>query len=293
MINALNRNYNRIISLPVKYINLPKDRVIAGELPRSIQTEIKASGAKLLFILFKGQLKEIPVDVDALTHKKSGHQVAVATQSLVGSMSRLLNSEVELLKVKPDSIYFNFGKAYQKVVPVKANLQVNFSPQFSYTEKVQITPAFVSITGDSSLVNKIDSITTEKLVLNKLNKNISQSVDLVLPEELNARVALSVNKVQLSLSIDKYTESAIELPLSVINLPAGYQLKTFPDKVQVKYQVAMGSYEKIGVTDFSAIIDYAKIDRTKPKVRIELRTRNPQVKIIKVAPEKAEYIIRK
>ena len=293
LINALNRNYTRTVAIPVKYVNLPKDRVIAGELPRFIMADIKTSGAKLLFILLKKNLKEIVVDVDALTSKKRTNIVAANTQIMLGSMSKRLNSEVELLKVKPDSIYFNFGKSYQKIVPVRPDLHINFNPSYNFTDKIKITPAFVTITGDSLLITKIDSISTEKIVLNKLNKSISQVADLILPEEYSSRVAVSINKVTLNLSIDKYTESTLEVPINIINLPPSYQVKTFPDKVQVKYQVAMGIYEKVSAADFKMTIDYTKINPSKTKIKVEQGLCSDQIKIIKINPEKVEYIIRK
>ncbi len=293
IINALNHNYTRTIAIPVRYVNLPKDRVISGELPRYILADIKTSGAKLAFILLKKNLNEIVIDVEALTKKKKMNMVAINAQSMIGNMSKRLNSEVELLKIKPDSIYFNFGKSCQKIIPVKPDLHVNFNPLYNYTDKVKITPAFVTITGDSALISKIDSISTEKIVLNKLNKNISQVTDLVLPEELASRVAVSISKVTLNLSIDKYTESVIEVPVSVVNLPRGYQVKTFPDKVQVKYQVAMGLYEKIAAKDFKMTIDYSKLNQAKTKIKVEQGVCPDNIKIIKIYPEKVEYILRK
>ena len=50
IINALNRTYTKTIAVPIKYINLPKNKVLSTELPKVIQAEIKATGAKLLFI---------------------------------------------------------------------------------------------------------------------------------------------------------------------------------------------------------------------------------------------------
>ena len=292
-VNALNRNYTRVISIPVKFINLPKDKVLASELPRSIQAEIKTTGAKLLFILFKEKQQELIIDVVAQTKKKKGNLVAISTSTSLGSMSKLLNSEVELIKVKPDSIYFNYGKSYQKVVPVKPDLNVNFDPLFNYTDKVKIIPAFITVSGDSALLDMIDSISTEKIVLNKLNQNISQTALLSVPEEYASRIALSVDAVTLVVNVDKYTESTIEVPVQILNLPEKFQVKTFPDKVVVKYQVPMGEYEGIKASDFKLVVDYKSISPAKNKLSVEAVSFPPNIKITKIYPEKVEYIVRK
>ncbi|MFL5753997.1 MAG: YbbR-like domain-containing protein [Bacteroidia bacterium] len=293
VINALNRNYTRTISIPVKFINLPKNKVLASELPKSIQAEIKTTGAKLLFILFKERLREVVIDVGAQTRRKKGNLVAISTSLSVGSLSKLLNTEVELVKVKPDSIYFNYGKSYQKVVPVKPDLSVNFDPLFNYTDKVKITPSFITVSGDSALLGLIDSISTERIVLNKLNQNISQTALLVVPEEYASRVALSADAVTLNINVDKFTESSLEVPVQVLNLPKEYQVKTFPDKVTVKFQVSMGEYERIVSSDFKIVVNYKSISPLRNKLPVEAVSYPPGIKITKIYPEKVEYIVRK
>jgi YbbR domain-containing protein len=292
-INALNRNYTRTVSIPIKFVNFPKDKVLASELPKNIQAEIRTTGAKLLFILLKEKLGELIIDVGSQTRKKKGNFVAISTSASLGSMSKILNSEVELIKVKPDSIYFNYGKSYQKIVPVKPDINVNFDPLFNYTDKVKITPSFITVSGDSALLSEIDSVSTEKIVLNKLNQNISQSALLVIPEEYASRVALSSEAVTLTINVDKFTESTLEVPVQVLNLPKNFQVKTFPDKVTIRYQVPMGDYESIVATDFKLVVDYNSISPEKNKLPVEVITFPSNVKITKIYPEKVEYIVRK
>ncbi len=293
VINALNRNYNRFVYIPVKYINLPKSRVITGELPQQIQTEIKASGAKLLFIRFKQKQREITLDVDALTRKKTGKIVAISSQYLLGNISKFLNTEVELIKLRPDSIYFNFGKSFQKVLPVKADLYASEELGLHYSNTVKITPAFVTLSGDSTIISEIDTILTEKIMVQQQNKNSTLTVSLLLPEKVKSRASLSMDKAIVELNMDKYTEASVTIPIEVINLLAQHQLKLFPNKVEIKYQVTLGNFEKINVRDFTVIADYSKINPGKSKLNLELKRYPQEIKILKIIPEKAEYLIRK
>ena len=294
VINALNRTYTKTIAVPIKYINLPKNKVLSTELPKVIQAEIKATGAKLLFIDFNTQNNEIVIDAGPSIRKnKNAQTIAINTALNIGNLSNLFNTEIELIKVKPDSIYFSFGKSFQKIVPVKPTLLIDFDPLYNYADKVKITPSFVTIYGDSILIASIDSVNTEKIVLNNLNNTISQKAKINLPEEISQRVGLSVSEVQLDINVDKFTETQLEIPIETIGVPSNMQLKTFPDKTTITVTIGLNEFETLKSSQFKAIIDYKNIQPNKSKLPIEVKTSLDNVKITKVSPEKVEFLLKK
>ena len=103
LINALNRNYTKTIAIPVKFINLPKNKSLSSELPREIQADIKASGAKLFFIDFKKNEHEVVIDLNNfIKGQNQSKTLAINTALSIGNLSRLFNTEIELIKVKPE-----------------------------------------------------------------------------------------------------------------------------------------------------------------------------------------------
>ncbi|MDP2387891.1 MAG: hypothetical protein Q8M29_16075 [Bacteroidota bacterium] len=247
-----------------------------------------------MFIKLNLSKTEIEIDVSKFLNKKNSQRtVAINTALAAGSFSKILNTEVELIKVKPDSIYFSFGKSYQKVVPVKPTILINFDPFYNYTNKVKITPSFVTLFGDSTLLSSIDSINTEKIVLNDFNSNISQKAKLNIPEELTQRVGLSADEVLLEINVDKFTEKIIEVPLETVNVPANFQLKTFPDRITLKLQVPMSEFEKLNPSLFKVVVDYKGNQSSKNKLKVEIVKAPANVKITKISPEKVEYLLRK
>jgi YbbR domain-containing protein len=292
LINALNRNYKETIPIAIKYVNLPKNKLLATELPKFVQAEIKTTGAKLFFIKFNLAKTFVTIDpTPALAKMQKRQTVAINTAQYAGNFSALLNTEVELLKVKPDSIYFSFGRSYKKIVPVKPVLMINFDPFYNYHNKVNITPSSITLYGDSALLTGIDSVNTEKIVLNDFNASISQKAKILLPEEIESRVRLSAEEVLLEIDVDKYTETYVEVPVEAKNVPAGLQLKTFPDKVKLTVQVPMSEFEKIKPELFKATTDYKEGSRNKLKVSVQ--GTGPNIKVTKISPEKVEYIQRK
>lgn len=294
VINALNRTYTKTIAVPIKYINLPKNKVLSTELPKVIQVDVKATGAKLLFIDYNKNSNEIIIDAGPSIRKNKNKQiVAINTALSIGNLSKLFNTEIELMKVKPDSIYFSFGKSYQKIVPVKPTLLIDFDPLYNYADKVKITPSFVTLYGDSNLISSIDSVNTEKIVLNNLNNTISQKAKIDLPEEIVQRVGLSISEVQLDINVDKFTETQLEIPIETIGVPSNMQLKTFPDKITITVTIGLKEFETLKASQFKAIVDYKNIQNNKSKLPVEIKTTLDNVKITKVSPEKVEFLLKK
>ena len=294
IINALNRTYTKTIAVPVKFINLPKNKALSSELPKYIQAEIKASGAKLLFVDFKKNEKEIIIDLNSHFSKQiKSNNIAINTSLSIGNLSKLFNTEIELIKVKPDSIYFSFGKTYQKTVPIVADLQIDFDTLYNYGDKVKITPSSLTLYGDSLLLSTVDEVKTEKIVLNNLNKTISQKATIILPEELEERVRVSQKEVNLNINVDKFTELNLDVPLETIHVPRGYELKTFPDKINLHIKVGLLEYDSLQQDQFRVLVDYSDIAKYKNKLPVKIDEQPENVKIIKIIPQKVEYLIKK
>jgi hypothetical protein len=294
IVNALNRTYTKTIAVPLKFINLPKNKALSSELPKFIQADVKASGAKLLFIDFKKNENEIIIDFNNFSSKKiHSNNLAINTALSIGNLSKLFNTEVELIKVKPDSIYFSFGKAYQKIVPVISDLQIDFDTLYNYGDKVKISPSSITLYGDSLLLSSIDEVKTEKIILNNLNKTIKQKATIVLPEEFEERIGISQKEVNLDINVDKFTELNLDVPVETINVPKGFELKTFPDKIKLQIKVGLLEYDSLRPEQFRVIVNYADITKNKNKLPVKIDQQPENIKIIKIIPQKVEFLIKK
>jgi hypothetical protein len=293
LINVLNRNYTRIIKVNLEYTNIPEGINTSIPLPEKVQAEIKTSGTKLLFLLLKQKINKIRIDVEPLLKHKNKQVAFVQTLNAIGNLSQHLGTEVELIRIKPDTIFISFGKSYKRLIPVKANIELNYEKLFHLSEAVKITPGLIQISGDSALLESLDSLETEKIVLNQLNHNIEQEAIVIVPEKLNGRINLKNKSVKLLIQVDKYTEDEKEIPIKILNLPSGYHLRTFPDKIKIKYALPMGNFENIQDSDFVAEVNYLDVALHKEKLKVYVSTKKPFVKISAYSPEKIEYLLKK
>lgn len=294
LINALNRTYTRTLAIPVKFTHYPINKHINNRLPAYVMADVKASGAKLMMLLMKKSLDEITIDVGDVVHTRAkANKAAVSTLSVIGNLSRLLNTDVELIKVKPDSIHFVFGKTFSKKVYVKPRVQVNYESGDGIYSKIKTFPQFVVVSSDSVTLAKIDTLFTEKIVLNDLNKNVEQTASIELQDEINDLVALSTDKVLLKIDLDEYVQRTIQVPVEVKNAPAGMFVKTFPSSVQLTINAPFNLYDSLVPALFLVQSDFNSSEKNTGKLKVKASSTNTEVRVIKCVPEKVEYILRK
>jgi len=256
--------------------------------------DVKASGAKLVMLLMKKSLDEITVDVsDVIQVKNRPDKASVSTLSAIGNLSKLLNTDVELIKVKPDSIHFYFGRTFTKNVFVKPVVQVNYEKSEGIYRKIKTTPQFLVISSDSVTLSKIDTVYTEKIVLNDLNKNIEQQAKIELPEELDDLVVLSQDKVMLKINLDEYIQKKIQLPVEVSNVPPGMMIKTFPAFVDVTISAPYNLYDSLSASVFKASADFNAAEKSGGKLKVKISSAFGDIKVTATNPERVEYILRK
>jgi YbbR domain-containing protein len=289
---TLSKDYSLLLSFPVNYINMPKDRVVSNTLPATIDVEIRARGFSLLRYKFKSTREEINVDLrDARPLQDRNHSFLL-TNYRADKITAQFSSSIKVVRVSPDTIFLNFNKRQNKRVRVVPRITVECADEYQLAGPVRVDPPYVIISGAADVLERIDSIQTEAKVLRNVRRPMLLKVPLVAPTGMKY-VELPQKTVQAIINVAKYTEASIELPVEVINLPPGYSLKTFPDKIQMRYNVAFEDYEKINQAQFRVVVDYNKIEEGSNKLRVQVIKQPEAVRAVKLGTEKVEYIIRK
>ena len=294
LINALNRSYTRTIAIPVKFVNYPLGKRLVNKQPPYIMADIRTSGAKLLMLLVKKSIGEITIDVSKATNARQATQMAsISTVNSIGNLSKLLNVDVDLIKLKPDSIHFVFGKTVTKMVYVKPQVQVNYTiPQGIY-KKIKVSPAFIQISADSATLAKIDTLYTEKIVLNNLNQKVEQQTAIQLSEELEGMVALSSNSVNLQINLDEFAQKKMQIPVEVMHQPANCKLKTFPAFVEVTLALPFKQFDSLTEEMVKAQVDFRQTGSQTEKLSVTVSSTLIDSKVTEISPKKVEYVIRK
>jgi YbbR domain-containing protein len=289
---SLSKEYSITISFPVNYVNLPKDKVIANNLPATIDIEIKATGFSLLFYKIRQQRETILLDInDALPYKAKNHYY-LFSNSRIDKITAQFSNEIKILKINPDTIFLNYNKKITKKVPVIADINIDFESQYQLTDSIKIEPDFINISGAADVLEKINYVRTTPMNLKKVSSPLILKLGILKSSDLK-QIEFSSASVQAMVNVKKFTEASLELPIEVLNLPRGYSLKTFPDKITVKYNIAFDDYSTVNAIQFKAVVDYSKIEPGSNKLKVILEKYPSNVRSVKLSTDKVEYIIRK
>jgi hypothetical protein len=291
LLHSLSKEYIITIRVPVSYSHLPEQKMIAVDLPDSVDAEVIGSG----FTILAYQLAKsgAPLDLDARQTRALGNgDFAMATYSHSDRIEGAIGHGLKILRVMPDTIVLSFEGRAEKRIPVRPRVTVKCAPMFRLGDSIKTVPSYVVVSGAEALVKRINYIETEQKIYTGLNKAVNEPVNLVLPPDLQ-QLSISIPKVNLIVPVGQYTEKKFSIPVEPINVPPNVVLKTFPDKVDVIFQVPIENFSSITPDMFRIVADYSKIDPKGNTIAIEFARQPLNVLNLHAVPQRVEFLIRK
>ena len=291
LLHSLSKEYTITIRVPVSYSHLPEQKLIAVDLPDSVDAEVIGSGFTILAYQFAHTSG--PIDLDAREARSLGSgDFALATYSHSDRIEGAFGHGLQILRVLPDTIVLSFEGRAEKKIPVRPHVTVKCAPLFRLGDSIKTNPPFVIVSGAEALVKRISWIATEPKNYIGLNHPVDESVQLVLPADLK-QLTINPAKVNLIVPVGQYTEKKFSIPVEPINVPPNIVLKTFPDKVDVIFQVPIGDYGTITADMFRVVADYSKVDPKGNTMAVEFVRQPLNVQNLRTEPLRVEFLIRK
>ena len=121
-LNSLGKEIEAGIRYPVKYTNLPKEKVITEE---SCQTDLnlflKGPGYSILKLKISGNKAPVIIDISKVNYKRAPGGKAlnyfIVTSGLTKSLNVQMRSGCEITSIKPDTLFFTLDKVVAKSNP--------------------------------------------------------------------------------------------------------------------------------------------------------------------------------
>lgn len=293
LLNQLEDEYETDITLPIRYSEFPQDKILISELPDHFTLRVKAHGFKLLEYKISNKFLPYPINVNSLTLKMYSEsnyiRLYALTRLLRDDVERKLSSELEVLSIKPDTLYFDFADRIFKKVPVVSQLNPITATQFMVDGDIQLTPDSITISGANPIIDTINRVYTLKQDLVDLNAPFQDEIEL----QRIKSVDFSEDEIDVKIHVEKFTEGTQKIKLNVINVPDSLILRTFPNIITVNYFVTLTKYDKVLPQLFEAIVDYNKIDNQKNTLDVEIINQPEYIKSLRYNPKSVEYIIEK
>lgn len=292
-LNQLEKEYLTEISLPVRYTNFPDHKILVNDLPNYFELRVRAHGYKLLEYKISNKFLPFSINVNSLTlrmHSQSSYAKFFSlTRLLNKDIENQISSELEIVSISPDTLFFEFAEKIFKKVPVVSQLKPVPATQYIIRGSIQFEPDSVIISGANPIIDTINFVYTDRTDLNELNANFSDEIDL---EKIN-NVDFSTDEVDVKINIEKFTEGSQKIKLNIINTPDSLIIRTFPKEITVSYFVALSDYEKVLPQLFEAVVDYNETANQDNKLNISITNSPEYIQSVRYNPKSVEYIIER
>lgn len=293
-LNSLGKEIKSDVRYPVRYINLPKERVLTDGLPGRLDLNLKGPGYSILKLKLSGNRAPLVCDISTINYRRvpgsrSLHYY-ILTSGMIPSLEKQLRAECEITTIKPDTLFFSFDRIITKSVPVFPDIEVSTERQYFVKGSYLVEPDTIKISGPELMIDTISNIRTRYRKFSGLSEPVKKSLSLKIPKN----IFVSVKKVTLTIPVEQFTEAEIVVPVHIINKPDSIDIKIFPDKVTVKGMVAVSDYKKFQDIPFEVVLDLSKANlNSDEKIPVEFRNVPPFVNSMRLAPSMVDFLIEK
>jgi hypothetical protein len=258
----LTKVHTKSISYKINLVDIPDDKIISNQSVDSIKLTVSSFGLDFIKYYLSNQVINIS-SKDILDNSQS----YVITQSnSYSQIDNFITPKFELISINFDSLFFDYDRLRTKNVPVVLNSSINFSQGFDYFENFTLIPDSISVIGPELVLESINAVTTKELILDNLKSSINQ---ILLLDIQNTNLKYSNKFVKLLINVEKSTESILDIPVSIINIPKDIKLNYYPKMIKISFTVSLDNYQNYSSKDFKIICDFNQISldgKLTPKV---------------------------
>lgn len=280
--------------VPVTYTNLPKNKILANKLPDKLELTIKAHGFHILKHKISYLFSPLEFNIKEMTDNrmnisKRSNFVYPSRQFMAELSNQLSNeNEMEIIRIKPDTLFFKFDKMGQKWVKIKPLVTVDLEKQYQISGEITTSPDSVLANGPQSVLDTLEIVTTNLKRFNSVTYPVKESVSL---PKLN-EVFLDTSNVTVNIPVEEYTEEQLSIPVRLTGQPSDVVVKLFPEKVKLTFQVGLSRFHDINPEDFTLTVSYNDIKEDKQRLKVKVESFPSFLYDLKVTPDEIEYLIQ-
>lgn len=285
----MSKDYSSDIPFEINFVNPPSDQIITKAFDSVVYLKIDSRGFDLLTEIYLKKKKPLIIDLQnvQIYNTSSSYGSYILSASVLNQIRNQNEFPNSIRKILPDTLYLNLEKTMSKEVDVLLNIDIIPKQQHYVYGKILQSIQKITISGPPSLIDSVNSITTEYVKLVNVQSNQLLGLKLTNPYK-DTQVHLSTDSVQVQIPIEQFTESSLIIPIQIFE-KTDIRIKLFPETVTVKFLVALKDFDRITPDIFSAVIHYDEHSLNSQKIELE---RYPAfIKIIDFQPKSVEYLI--
>jgi hypothetical protein len=288
LISRLSQTYSHTVEFALDYSHLPEGMVMVEAPPEEIGVRIRANGFQLLGY----QVSPKKVALDLREARRGGKGYFISPQAYRDQIEGQLGQGVGLLQIPADTIFMNFQQLQSKTVPVQVEASLDFAQNYMLDGEIRIEPAQVHLLGPPDEIDSILRVHTEPLTLNSIKEDFTFELSLqeagILPH-----TEFSEDRIQVSGTVFRFSETVLQLPVEVVNLPEGMDIQTFPGSVGVLCKGRVAALKALSPSDFRLVADYNAPEAETGRLMLSLVESPAPVYEAQLLESSVEFIIRR
>ena len=287
LVSKLSEDYTKQSFFWVSYSNQPDSIRILPITLDQIPVRLKSNG--FTFLSYSINPKSIKLDLSDMNYRNNTYYIP--RNDFQGQIRDQLAGSMQLLEVGIDTLFIEYLAVIEKEVPVEIKGSYSAAQNHLIDGSVDVTPDKVTLVGpreEIDTIKRIRTVTSDHL---DLTTDFNFREDLILPENL-LHTTLSPGQVAIAGTVYKFSEKLIDIPVTVLNVPAGMEIKTFPEEVQVLCRAKLDRLKTLTADDFTVTADYNSIQKEQ-LLQVRIQEQPGDIPSTQLLDTHLEYILRR
>jgi len=286
LFTQFSKKYTQEVEIDIQYVNLPEDRILNEDSDQTLKLTLNGNGFRLINHMWSKP--RLQLDIANAIEKGNDYHFYVDKENQ--TMKDKLNFKGNILSVQKDTLKVKLDINLKKKIPIRILEEIAYAPGYGSDKGVVLLPDSIMINGPERIVDTIQYIDTENLKLEGLNTDY-KTVLAIKVDSLPSRVTITPKEVEASISVSKFTEGSQEVPITLMNMPEGKEIKIFPKEVKVVYRVGLDKYNEISVRNFKVIADYNKVAEDSSFLILELIDMPISIHDVRLQDKQVQFVI--
>lgn len=290
-LTALGRKYTDTIVIPVEFVSSKENKILVSDLPRNLIIEAHATGFELL--KHKAGIRIFPTVVNldkySVRQRKMKMFYDVDCSKMFADIEASLGGTIQVKHIYPTNLLLEYSATISKKVAIRPRVHLGFMPQHKLSKQLATFPDSVIVTGPESVLDTISSISTVELEL----KDLSQPEQRILELEKHSKIKLSESTAEVDISVERFTEHQLQIPLSLDNKSPYEQIELLQKTVTVRFIVCLSAYSTVNEQSFEAAAVAPASDSLPTMLEVRLLKKPDNISVLSISPQQVDYLIKK
>jgi hypothetical protein len=137
---------------------------MVGEPPSSLELTVNSYGYTLVRYYVSRRLMPIVFDVNSFSLNRlpdtETRNFYILSSVAANRISGQLGADIEILDIRPDTLFFSFTDMTSRKLPVKPVLDLDFDEQFMVKGNIDVEPDSVTVHGPASVIDTMKFVPT-------------------------------------------------------------------------------------------------------------------------------------